>query len=357
MPDITMTRQTSLRGTALQNAVNAMVAAMGRRQPFNMAPIQPRWESGTRLTFTASAMGQQQANGSIDIRDGSPSTVTAQVNLLTSLSRGYRSQVEQAMVEESERNMPIVGATTTAQPSTTTRTTQTAQETTTRTRGDFDWNMFGNVLSNVFGGAASGLDAYNQAMGYTAAQHAQNIAAETAQSAGVQVGPGFVLGPGKVVGPEAPPPGPTVVTGGQQLAPVMTTPARTPTWGWVVLGLGAAGLVGFTVWVVTRKRVKKNSQFGRFVEERGYGSGRGKKRATKYLCAEFLKGSTLCLPTSPTAKYPQASVEWATDRLFEEAVRRGDPMGTPDIIFESITDKTGESSEFPPFEFGSHLWK
>jgi len=248
MPDITMTRQTSLRGTALQNAINAMVSSMSRRSPFNLVPLQSRWESATRLTLSASP----HVSGAIDIRDGNPSTVTAQVNLLSSTARTFRGQIESAMVEESQRNMPIVGAATAVQPSSTTA----AQPSTTASsgRGDFDWNLFSTILGSVVSSAGTGLSSYNQAMGYTASTQAQQIAAETAQQAGVQVGPGFVLGPGKVVGPEAPPPGPTVVRGEQQLGPVVA-PATggMPTWGWVALGLGGAGLVAFVVWTAVTK--------------------------------------------------------------------------------------------------------
>lgn len=245
MPDITMTRQTSLRGTQLQAAVNAMVAAMGRRQPFNMAPIQPRWESGTRLTFTASAMGQQQANGAIDIRDGNPSTVTAQVNLLTSLSRGYRSQVEQAMVEESERNMPVVGGSAATQTSTppheaTQTQSQTSSQSSSSSRGDFDWDLFANILGTVTQQAGASVQAYNQAVGYTASTQAKQIAAETvASSRRVAAGPA----------PRA------SVVQRQPAAPVVAAPA-TPsmtTVGWIVIGAVGLGVVGLVAAIIVKK--------------------------------------------------------------------------------------------------------
>ena len=239
MSDITMTRQTNLRGTALQNAVNTMVSNMGRRSPFNIVPLQTRWESPTRMVLSGSALGQQQVSGAIDIRDGSPSTVTAQINLLTSTSRGYASQVETAMVEESDRALQPVA--TSAQTSTQTSTQTSAQ----RTAGaSWDqWSRTSNILGDIFGGAAAGLDAFNQQMGYAAAQEAVQVAAQEAQNAGVSSGKAT----------PAPAPRPSIVTTPQQAPAPVVTAASFPTWGWVLLGLGGAGLVAFIIYTGVTK--------------------------------------------------------------------------------------------------------
>lgn len=233
MPDITMTRQTNLRGTALQNAVNTMVSNMGRRSPFNIVPLQTRWESATRLVLSGSALGQQQVSGAIDIRDGSPSTVTAQINLLTSTSRGYASQVETAMVEESDRALQPVASSASS-------STQTSTQRASGASWD-QWNLTSNILGDIFGGAAAGLDAFNQQMGYAAAQEAVQVASQEAQNAGVSSG--------KAV--PAPAPRPSIVTTPQQ-TPVVTA-ASFPTWGWVLLGLGGAGLVAFIIYTGVTK--------------------------------------------------------------------------------------------------------
>lgn len=244
MPDITMTRQTNIRGTALQNAVNTMMAAVGRRRPFSMTQITQRWESGSRLTFVSTALGQTQATGAIDIRDGSPSTVVASVNLLTATSRNARGDVESAMVEESDRALQPVA--TAAQTSTQTSAQTSTQSGAGRTSADSwaQWSQASNILGDIFGGAAAGLDAYNQQMGYAVAQEAVQIASQEAQSAGA----------GKAAFVAAPPPRASVVsTQAQAQAQPVVTSTPFPTWGWVVLGLGGAGLVAFIIYTgVTR---------------------------------------------------------------------------------------------------------
>jgi len=200
MPDIQMTRQTNLRGTALQNAVTTMVQNMSRRSPFNMVTLQSRWESATRMTLSASP----HVSGTIDIRDGSPSTVTANVDLLSSTARMYRGTVESAMVEESDRALqPVAGSAATATPASTQTSTQTGARRSSTSSADSwaQWSQASGILGDIFGGAAAGLDAFNQQMGYTAAQEAVQIAAQEAQNVGVSSG--------KVA--YAPPPAPSVV--------------------------------------------------------------------------------------------------------------------------------------------------
>jgi len=240
MPDITMTRQSALCGQALQNAINSMVTAMGRRQLFSMAPIQPRWESGTRLTFTASAMGQQQANGAIDIRDGNPSTVTAQVNLLTSLSRGYRADVERAMVEESDRYLrPVSGSgqTQVATGSQAQSSSQTSAQSSGDSGGDFDWNLFGNILGTVVQQAGTSVQSYNRAVGQTAGIQAQQIAAETV-----------------AVSKAAPPPPLSIVRSQAPAAPIVSEAGTSMTTvGWIVIGAVGLGLAGLIVALIVKK--------------------------------------------------------------------------------------------------------
>jgi len=246
MPDITMTRQTNLRGTALQNAVNTMMAAVGRRRPFSMTQIASRWESGSRLTFVSTALGQTQATGAIDIRDGSPSTVVASVDLLTATSRNARGDVERAMVEESDRALqPVAGSATASTQTSTQTSSQTQRPATTSADRWAQWGLASNILGDIFGGAAAGLDAYNQQMGYATAQEAVQVATQEAQNAGIPI-------PNKTAQQLAPPP-PASVVRSQQSGPTVVTPTPFPTWGWVILGLGGAGLITFVVWTAVTK--------------------------------------------------------------------------------------------------------
>jgi len=99
MPNVTMSRQTTLRGRPLQDAVGAMVSELGRQSPYSMIGVSSRWEDGARLFISAG----NHMSGIIEIRDGSPSNVTAQVNLLSTLAQGQRARVESDMARLADR--------------------------------------------------------------------------------------------------------------------------------------------------------------------------------------------------------------------------------------------------------------
>jgi hypothetical protein len=240
MPDITMTRQSALRGQALQTAIGAMMTAVGRRAPFNTPGVRitSQWEGGTRLTFSGNYGTINLATGAIDIRDGSPSTITAQVNLY-SAARDRRADVERAMVEESDRHLQIVGGQAQTQQTTQAQTpaqtsTQTQAQSTSSSRGDFDWDLFGNILGTVVQQAGTSVQAYNQAVGQTASVQAKQIAAETVRNA-------------------APAPRPSVVRA--QAAASVVAPAGTSmtTVGWIVIGAVGLGIVGLIAAIAVKK--------------------------------------------------------------------------------------------------------
>lgn len=241
MPDITMTRQTNLRGQALHSAIDTMAQNLSRRSPFDRGQLSTRWESATRMTFTGTAYGQTQANGSVDIRDGSPSTVTVQINLLTPTARLLRSTFESAMVEESDRALqPVAGSAQTAAQTPAQTSTQSASS----SHGDFDWNLFSTIVGGVIQQAGNTVQSYNQAAGYTAQIQAQDIAAETARKAGIP----------------APAPRASVVrtqaAATQPVAPVQSGPAMS-TIGWIVIGAVGLGVVGLIIAVAAKKSKKE----------------------------------------------------------------------------------------------------
>jgi hypothetical protein len=150
------------------------------------------------------------------------------------------------MVEESDRALQPVGAA--AQTSTQTPA-QTSSQTQRPAASSADrwaqWGLASNILGDIFGGAAAGLDAYNQQMGYAASQEAVQVATQEAQNAGIPI-------PNKTAQQLAPPP-PASVVRPQQSGPTVVTPTPFPTWGWVILGLGGAGLITFVVWTAVTK--------------------------------------------------------------------------------------------------------
>lgn len=259
MPDITLTRQTALRGRELQNAVTATVQELAGRSPYSLINLTGRWESGTRMVLSA----PNHMSGAADIREGDPSTVTLQLNLLSSLARNARNSAIRDITAAANRHIPEVGAAP-AQPTAPTPTAPgapapTTPAPTTRPRRQFDWGLFTDIFSGIAGGAASSLTAYNEAVGYTASEEAVIVAAEEATAAGkgpgVQTGPGFELGPGKPVGPDEPPPGPTTAptTAPGAPSPTLARPsAGFPTWGWWAIGIAGVGILGVVV-LATRK--------------------------------------------------------------------------------------------------------
>jgi hypothetical protein len=243
MPDITMTRQSALRGQALQTAINTMMTAVGRRAPFNTPGVRiaTQWESAARMTFSGNYGTINLATGSIDVRDGNPSTITAQVNLY-SAARNQQAAVERAMVEESDRYLqPVGGSAQTRTAASSQTSAQTSAQSGGSSSGDFDWNLFANILGTVVQQAGTSVQSYNQAVGYTADVQARQIAAETAASS-------------KQV-PAAPAPRPTVVAR-QSAALAPDSPIQGPavsTVGWIIIGAVGLGVVGFLAAVIAKK--------------------------------------------------------------------------------------------------------
>jgi len=265
MSVINLTRQTSLRGRDLQNAVTAAIQEVASRSPYSLLNMRSSWTSGTLMAVSAG----RHMSGQVQIQDGDPSTVTITLNLLSSTAQAARNSAIRDITAAADRHVPAVGAptpTTTAPAPTPTTPGEPAPTptTTTRPRRDFDWGLFTDIFSGIVGGAASGLNAYNEAVGLSSGQNAINIASDeavasggkpSASATGVQYGPGFELGPGKPVGPDEPPPGPTVAPTTTAGAPPPTLAApRTgfPTWGWWAIGIGGLGLLGVII-LATRK--------------------------------------------------------------------------------------------------------
>lgn len=250
MPDISLTRQTQLRGRPLQDAVASMVHDLSGQSPYNMVEFGWRWTNGAQIALDAPG----HMRGTISIRDGSPSTVSIQMDLLSSLARGQRSRVIQDMNAQADRFLAGLAP---AQPTTEPpreeswlerrrreRAEREAAEA-ERPRGEFNWSLFGQIFQNITTGVTGGIGAMNEAYAQTTAEQALDAAGEAAAN-GKQVFNGAVLHPGKPVGPDEPTPGPTV-------APVMAEERGMPTWGWWALGIGGVTAVGLTIWLVRRR--------------------------------------------------------------------------------------------------------
>jgi hypothetical protein len=243
MPDISLTRNTQLRGSELQTTVRDMIHDLSGRSPYNVVRLSQSWASPTQITLSASP----HMSGTVTLRDGNPSTVTVQMDLLSSLAQGQRSRVIQDMNAIADR---YLGGTATATAAATT-TTAAAEEERER-RLSFDWNLFGNIMANIGTGLSTGFEAMNEAYAQTTAEQAVAVASDTVAqetASGKQVFDGMVLGPGQDVTSQK-----TGLTQPSLATPVMSQPrGGMPTWGWWALGIGGGAVaVGLIVYLMRR---------------------------------------------------------------------------------------------------------
>lgn len=105
MSTVNRTVQTALRGQALHDAVDRMVRGMFGRSPYNMLSPTMNWVSGTQLAVAAGA----HMRGTVTLRDGNPSTVVANIELLSSLAEGQRGRVEQDLASAAAQLAPAGG--------------------------------------------------------------------------------------------------------------------------------------------------------------------------------------------------------------------------------------------------------
>lgn len=240
MPDISLTRNTQLRGRELQDAVSSMIHDLSGRSPYNVVGLSQSWSGGSQINLSASP----HMSGTVTLRDGSPSTVTVQMTLISSTAQGMRSRVTQDMNSIADQYLSGSGAATTAAAA------AAAEE--TRPRREFDWNLFGSIFANITTGVAGSLDAMTEAFAQTTAEQAMAVATDTvATASGKQVFDGVVLYPGQDVTSQKSAPAPQQ----QQLFPaVMAQPSGgMPPWGWWALGVGGSAVaVGLVVYLMRR---------------------------------------------------------------------------------------------------------
>jgi len=282
MPDISLTRNTELRGRALQDAVASMIQDLSGQSPYNMVDFGWRWVNGAQIALDA----PRHMSGTVAIRDGNPSTVSVQMNLISGLAQGQRSRVIRDMNAQADR---FLAGTAPSQPSTSTeapreeswlerrrreraereaaeaaqpqeeswlerrrreRAEREAREGVlipgTEPRTEFNWGLFGQVFQNLTSGVSGGLNAMNEAYAQTTAEQALAVATD---EAGKQSFDGGVLytKPIDVTQQQQQQPG-------DAPPPVMADPRGMPTWGWWALGIGGAAAVGLTIWLVRRGR-------------------------------------------------------------------------------------------------------
>lgn len=280
MSTVTMSRQTSLSGRDLQNAVQAMVGQMAGMNPYRMLGVDRNWEGGSRLVLRAG----NHMTGAITLQSGNPSTVTAQINLLSGLAQGQRSRVEQDMAALAAQHLggaaaaqapaatatgqqlqfrpnPYTTTPSTTTPSTTPSTTPPAPE-----RRPFNWGGFGTVFAGLFSGVSEGLDNLSNSYADEAVAVAHGEAVKqgvAADAPGAATGKQIDTSP---VSPEDETPwqqftemitgsaSETPATGAPGAPPGQQTPPQAsgmPTWGWVAIGVGGVAMLGLLLWAVS----------------------------------------------------------------------------------------------------------
>jgi len=146
MPDVTVTRTTNLRGRDLQTAVQSMVTELAGQSPYSAVNMTQRWEGGSRIILEAGG----HMNGAVDIQDGSPSRVTAQINLLSGMARMYRDRVIRDINAIADRRLGGTPTATAAPPAQPTTATPTATAPPTTPRRQVDPEEAGAITGGVF---------------------------------------------------------------------------------------------------------------------------------------------------------------------------------------------------------------
>jgi hypothetical protein len=225
-----------------------MIQELAGRSPYSMVGVVWDWASPTQITFNDRS--NQHVRGSVTLRDGNPSTVSVQMDLLSSLARGIRDSAIRDMNALADQHL---GGTATAAAAAATATTTTAAAEETRPRREFDWNLFGSIVSDISTGLTDAFSAMNEANAQVTAEQAVAVASDTVAqevASGKQVFDGGVLYPGQDVTSQK-----TGLTTQQQVAsPVMSQPrGGMPTWGWWALGIGGGAVaVGLIVYLIRR---------------------------------------------------------------------------------------------------------
>jgi hypothetical protein len=274
MTTVNITRTTNLRGRQLQDAVSGMIQELSGRSPYSLVRLSWRWVTGSEIELSAG----NHMRGSVTIQDGSPSRVNAQIELLSGLAQGQRSNVIRdlnALADQRLGGAPSATGAPTA-PAADQEPYASPQE---RQRREFDPDRAAAVTTGIFTGLTAlargitqGVESVREARQGAQTQPEPggffDQAAPALTQAGQQAtapppkpgvieavtsfitgkpsaaqqpqsGPGFTLGPGYSVGPQEP----------VDVTPAAPPPARQTPWGWIALGVGAAAAA--TVAVVT----------------------------------------------------------------------------------------------------------
>jgi hypothetical protein len=201
--------------------------------------------------------------GAITLQSGNPSTVTAEINLLSTLAEAQRSRIESDMASLAAQHLGGAAAAAGAPA-----TAPAPAAPTTSQRRPFDWSAFGGAMTGLFSGFATGMESFSNQAGEEAVVIAQEEAAKQgAAPAAPAVMPGKPVDAGPV-SPEDETPWEQfteLITGtpepAEELtpgAPAVVTQAGFPTWGWVAIGAGGLVLFGVVIWSLARDSDKSD---------------------------------------------------------------------------------------------------
>lgn len=156
MSDVTVTRTTNLRGSALQNAVAAMINELSGQSPYSTVRMTQRWDGPARIILEAG----NHMRGYVDIQDGSPSRVTANIDLLSGMARMYRDRVIRdinAIADSRLGGAPAAAATAapSAAPAPASAPVTAAPAPTAEPRREYDPERAGAITTGIFGSLAA----------------------------------------------------------------------------------------------------------------------------------------------------------------------------------------------------------
>lgn len=251
MSTVSLTAQTSLIGQALKDAITAETTRVFNTGIFAVGQARGSWSGNT---FSMSGL---QMNGTIVVSEsGRQSTVSVTVNLTGVISQSHYADVESALRDSLSRLGGTAAPYSAPSTSTASTTGQPATQEPARPRLQVDWGMttgiidtLGTSISNMFNGLARGT-AQEVAQQYGADQSTtvQALTPSTkGQIQGQSVDPKLVAGYQQGGQPTPAP------NGGGDPAPGGVPPFVMPTWGWAMIGIGGAAMVGFVIYLASRK--------------------------------------------------------------------------------------------------------
>lgn len=264
MTTVNITRTTNLRGRQLQDAVANMIQELTGRSPYSLVRLSWRWVTGSEIDLSAG----NHIRGTVTIQDGSPSRVTARIELMSGLARGQHANIIRdvnALADQRLGGAPSAPGAPPGEP----QEPSSYEAPRERQRREYDPERAAAITTGIFGGLtalargiSAGFEQQPAAPGKPPTTVQQPQPTTTAAPAPAAK-PGVIEAVTSLItgkpAPAQPPARPRAQAEPMPREPQPTyapqpaeapAPARTP-WGWIALGVGAAAATTVAVVVLS----------------------------------------------------------------------------------------------------------